>query len=79
MQTILCLEKVVCDYIVNHFIRKLRDISLYLPDIQLHSASSELWNEQHPVLEFDYRGYRGRRTKDIWEDQQAGGPKILIA
>ena len=46
MQTILCLEKVVCDYIVNHFIRKLRDISLYLPDIQLHSASSELWNEQ---------------------------------
>ena len=23
-----------------------------------------------PVLEIDYRGYRGRRTKDIWEDQK---------
>ena len=33
-----------------------------------------------PVLEIDYRGYSsGRRTKDIWEDQKAGGPKNLIA
>ena len=30
-----------------------------------------------PVLEIDYRGYRGRRTKDIWEDQKAGVPKNL--
>ena len=28
-----------------------------------------------PVLEIDYRGYHGRRTKDIWEDQKPGGPK----
>ena len=26
-----------------------------------------------------YRSYRGRRTKDIWEDQKGGGPKKLIA
>ena len=31
-----------------------------------------------PVLEIDYRGYLGRRTKDIWEDQKAGGPNNLI-
>ena len=30
------------------------------------------------VLEIDYRGYHGRRTKDIWEDQKAGRPKNLI-
>ena len=30
-----------------------------------------------PVLEIEYRGYRGRRTKDIWEDQKAGVPKNL--
>ena len=24
-----------------------------------------------PVLEIDYRGYRGRRTKEIWEDQKS--------
>ena len=32
-----------------------------------------------PVLEIDYRGYHGRRTKDILEDQKAGGPKKSIA
>ena len=32
-----------------------------------------------PVLEIDYRGYRGRRTKDIREDQKAGVPENLIA
>ena len=31
------------------------------------------------VLEIEYRGYRGGRTKDIWEDQKARGPKNLIA
>lgn len=31
-----------------------------------------------PVLEIDYSGYRGRRTKDFWEDQKAEGPKNLI-
>ena len=30
-----------------------------------------------PVLEIDYRGYCGRRTKDTWEDQKAGAPKNL--
>ena len=30
-----------------------------------------------PVLEIDNHGYRGRRTKDIWKDQTAGGPKNL--
>ena len=30
------------------------------------------------VLEIDYRGYHGRRTKDIWEDQKAGKPKDII-
>ena len=29
-----------------------------------------------PVLEINYRGYRGRGTKYIWEDQRhLGGPK----
>ena len=31
------------------------------------------------VLEIDKRGKRAWRTKDIWEDQKAGGPKNLIA
>ena len=30
-----------------------------------------------PVLEINYSGYRGRRTKDIWEDQKGGGPKNI--
>ena len=32
-----------------------------------------------PVLEIEDCGDHGRRTKDIWEDQKAGGPKSLIA
>ena len=32
-----------------------------------------------PVLEFEDRGDHGRKTKDIWEDQKAGGPKNLTA
>ena len=32
-----------------------------------------------PVLEIDYRGYHGRKTKDFWENQKAGGPKNLTA
>ena len=31
------------------------------------------------VLEIDQREQRAQRTKDIWEDQKAGGPKNLIA
>ena len=31
------------------------------------------------VLEIEYRGYRGGRTKDNWEDQKAREPKNLIA
>ena len=31
------------------------------------------------VLEIDQREQRAWRTKDIWEDQKAGGPKNLIA
>ena len=32
-----------------------------------------------PVFEIDQREQRARRTKDIWEDQKARGPKNLIA
>ena len=31
-----------------------------------------------PVLEIDSRGYHGRRTKDIWEDQKTGRLKNSI-
>ena len=31
------------------------------------------------VLEIEQRGQHARRTKDIWEDPKAGGPKNLIA
>ena len=32
-----------------------------------------------PNLLIEDRGDRDQRTKDIWEDQKAGGPKSLIA
>ena len=63
------------DNLVDHLIDNLLTILFtLLSTISLTILLTVLF----PVLEIDYRGYRGRRTKDIWEDQKAGRPKNLV-
>ena len=43
------------------------------------SLGKETKGTRSLVLEIDQREQRAQRTKDIWEDPKAGGPKNLIA
>ena len=46
---------------------------------EIESGSWQRWLGWRALfLKSDYRSYRGRSTKDIWEDQKAGGPKNLL-